>query len=239
MFDPKEERNWHKVKELATKLHIPLPEVFWEFEVFDRDGNRIQHYKQRSHSWVRNAYNLLFCQLASLNPNDSTYGPGQLNIKLPSGSLKYSSTVLFVGYSTNYSVESDATKYRGYRGGAGEDTVGIMVGSGTNPESFEDYNLQTKIANGSGAGQLSYVGQEAMSESYVDTTKKNTMVRYFNNNSGGNVAVNEVGLCTEGIAGNSMQQVWLQCRDKLATTVTVPDTGQLKVTYVIQLTYPV
>ncbi|GAI09984.1 unnamed protein product [marine sediment metagenome] len=27
-------------------------------------------------------------------------------------------------------------------------------------------------------------------------------------------------------------------RDKLASTVTVPDTGQLKVTYTIQLTYP-
>jgi hypothetical protein len=30
----------------------------------------------------------------------------------------------------------------------------------------------------------------------------------------------------------------LVCRDKLAATVTIPNTGQLKVTYTIQLTYP-
>ncbi|GAH72404.1 unnamed protein product, partial [marine sediment metagenome] len=62
------------------------------------------------------------------------------------------------------------------------------------------------------------------------------LVRYFNNNSGGNVDVNEVALVTNGYFGGA--HIWMQSRDKLGATVTVPSTGQLKVTYTVELTYP-
>jgi len=65
------------------------------------------------------------------------------------------------------------------------------------------------------------------------------MVRYFNNNSGGDIDVNEVGLVmNQPQGGSTVYGKRLQARDKLASTVTVPNTGQLKVTYTIQLTYP-
>jgi len=66
----------------------------------------------------------------------------------------------------------------------------------------------------------------------------NAMVRYFNNNSGGDVAVNEVALVVNQPQGGPVYGKWVQARDKLASTVTVPNTGQLKVTYTVQLTYP-
>jgi len=64
------------------------------------------------------------------------------------------------------------------------------------------------------------------------------MVRYFNNNSGGDVNVNEVALVLNQPQGGAVYGKWMQSRDKLASTVTVPNTGQLKVTYTVQLAYP-
>ena len=62
------------------------------------------------------------------------------------------------------------------------------------------------------------------------------MIRYFNNNSGGNVNVNEVGIVA--YLQGQYNQNYMMSRDKLAATITVPNTGQLRVTYTIQLTYP-
>ena len=68
---------------------------------------------------------------------------------------------------------------------------------------------------------------------------KNDLARYFNNNSGGDVSVNEVALSLRGYKpGSTVPYNYMTARDKLITTVVVPDTGQLKVTYTVQLTYP-
>jgi len=79
---------------------------------------------------------------------------------------------------------------------------------------------------------------EVHSISYADTTLTNTLIRYFNNNSGGNVSVNEVALVCKYFLYGAGLMIMLLSRDKLGATVTVPDTGQLKVTYTIELAYP-
>jgi len=116
---------------------------------------------------------------------------------------------------------------------------GILVGSGTNAESFEDFELQTPLAEGTGAGQISHVTSELHSISYAALVLKDELIRYFNNNSepAGDRNINEVALVTWGRVDNT-SVFWIQSRDKLASTVTVPVTGQLKVTYTIQLAYP-
>ncbi|GAJ08217.1 unnamed protein product, partial [marine sediment metagenome] len=77
-----EEKKYSQLRRLGQELHIPIPEAFWKFEVFDKDGRLIQEHKQRSHSWVRNAYNLLLSQMASKELNDAgLYGVGYLSIK--------------------------------------------------------------------------------------------------------------------------------------------------------------
>jgi hypothetical protein len=229
-----EESRYEQLRRLGQDLHIPIPEAFWELEVTDKSGKVVQLLKQRSHSWVRNAYNHMFSQLAGKNGNNSTFGPGSLSIKDTGGTIRYSSRP--IGQSA---WDIDGTGY-GYRGPAGEDNWGIQVGSGANPESFEDYQLQTKIANGVGTGQLSYIEQDSHVIAYDPGTKvlSNTLVRYFNNNSGGAVDVDEVALVLNQPQGTQVYGKWMQARDKLTSTVTVPDTGQLKVTYTVQLTYP-
>jgi len=231
--DPKQEARYRALENLGQKLKIPIPSMFLQIEVFDGQGRLIHGHKQRSHSWTRNAYNCMFSQLAGKDADDATFEAGKLSAKNTAGVIKSGNGAM--GQHT-YNQSIDDFTY-GYRGPAGDATIGILVGSGLNAESFEDYVLQTQIAEGAGAGQLNHAAGEAHAISYAAPVFKNERVRYFNNNSGGNIDVNEVGLV--GSMWITLNCKMLQCRDKLGATVTVPNTGQLKVTYTIQLTYPV
>jgi len=233
MVDVKE-KEYEELKKLGQKLHIPIPEAFWELEVTDKDGKVIQKHKQRSHSWTRNAYNNLASQLMVIDGNDTAFGAGKINIKDTAGSLKYENSGIDSTYVyTTGDVESPGSGY-GFMEDAGEIAHGIVIGSGTNAESFEDYALQAQISNATMAHSIS----SAPVKSYDAQTKVYQVqhIRYFNNNSGGDVAVNEVALYTYSYFKGAGS--WCVSRDKLASTVTVPNTGQLKVTYTIQLTYP-
>jgi hypothetical protein len=126
----------------------------------------------------------------------------------------------------------------GLRAGAGVDTFGIVVGSGSGAEDFNSYALGAKITNGVGAGQLSYAAMNAPSITNIGTTKKVEWVRFLNNNSGAAITVNEAGIYTYGTHNNSSIYFML-CRDLIAGGVSVPNAGQLRVTYTVQLTYPV
>lgn len=235
MLDRKEERQYKRLRELAQELHIPVPEAFLTLEVFDKDGKLIQRHHQRSHSWTRNAYNAMFSNLASTNMDDVTFEAGKLSGKDTDGTVHHGDVGALLSTSS-----FESTDY-GFRAEAGEDGWGILVGSGTNVESFEDFELQTQITEGTGAGQISHVESEAHSISYAGLVLKNTLIRYFNNNSApaGDRNINEVVLCAKARSfGDAFVKAFVYSRDHLASTVTVPVTGQLKVTYTIQLTYP-
>jgi len=233
MLDTKEERHYKRLRELGQKLGIPIPEAFLTLEVFDKDGKLIQRHHQRSHSWTRNAYNVLFSNLACVNPDDDTFGAGKLSGKDTGGVVKHGDNGAVINTAS-----FEGTSY-GYRAAAGEDGWGILVGTGAAVESFEDYVLGDQFTEGTGAGQISHVESEAPDKSYAGTTWTHALIRYFNNNTGADRAVNEVALVLKYIVfGTGVVAIILMSRDKLASTVTVPDTGQLKVTYTIQLTYP-
>ena len=226
----KEERKYKKLRELGQDLHIPTFEAFLTLEVFDKNGKLIQKHHQRSHSWVRNAYNAIFSILAGKNLDDVAFGPGLLSMKCTTGDIADGE------YPFASEEDVDAITY-GLRAAAGEVLWGIAVGSGEDAESFEDYTLQTIIIDGAGGGQLNYSQSEAHDINYGALTLSNTLVRYFNNNSGGNVSVNEVVLGYRTMKPPPVH-MGIFARDKLGATVTPPDTGQLKVTYTVQLIYP-
>jgi len=235
MLDLKEERKYEQLRELGQELHIPIPEHFITLEVFDKNGKLLQRHHQRSHSWTRNAYNMLFSQMAGKACPDATFEAGKLSAKQTNAIIQGGLYVFGQHPGT-----IDAGTSTGYRAAAGEDAKGILVGSGVNAEDFEDYVLQTPIAEGAGGGQLNHAVSEAHSISYAALTLKDELIRYFNNNGGISVDVNEVALVGDlkHPDSSSAATEFLVSRDHLASTVTVPDTGQLKVTYTIQLTYP-
>jgi len=233
LITPAEVRKERRLGKLCRELDLPFVQAFYQVEVFGPDGKLLDGMRSRSHSWTRNAYNHIFSQLAGKDATSSTFGAGLLSGKNTSGTVRYGSYTI----SISKDLSADGTDY-GYRAPAGEASYGIVVGSGINAESLEDYALQTPIANGTGAGQLSYVQSEAHVITWSSPTFKNTLVRHFNNNSGGDVSVNEIALIARMFPAVLSYNSVLQARDKLASTVTVPNTGQLKVTYEITLTYP-
>jgi hypothetical protein len=251
----KDELKFKVLGGMAQELKMIMPEAFLSMGVLvdgkpilipDQNGCMKSIVHQRSRSWTRNAYNQALSQLAGLPGPDNTFGAGKMNVKGTSGTVVYSTTVgvgLSQGYQgSSYWNWSDATSGypQGYLCPAANASRGIVVGSGTNAESFEDYVLQTLIANGTGTGQLSYVQSEATVPSYDAGSKTfaAALARYFNNNSGGSVSVNEIGLYVYGGAGGNASTIICNSRDKLGSTVNIPNTGQLKVTYTISLVYP-
>lgn len=238
----KEEKDYRALSRLGQKLGIPIFEAWLKLEVFE-EGKKIYEHKQRSHSWVRNPYNMMFSQLAGKDADNATFGAGLLSVKDTDGNVINGSFALLIGHregtANDTSVDAAGTGFNGYRAAAADDNYGILVGTGVGAESFEDNALGTKVDEGSGAGQLNHVQGEANVVTYAagPKTLSNAIVRFLNNNSGGSIVIGEVALVVKGRANNS-DTFWMQARDKLGSTVTVPDTGQLKVTYTISLVYP-
>ena len=238
----KTEKDYKEFARIGQKLGVPVFEAFLTVETFDKNGKRTSYHKQRSHSWTRNAYNVMFGQLTAKGMSDSTFAAGKLSIKRTNATIQYGAHPVLIANISDatqpHTADGVSTVFGGYRGPAANDDYGILVGTGTNAESFEDYALQTKIASGNAATELAYGEQEAHSVAYTagTLTLEDDLVRYFNNNSGGSITVNEIGLALNGYAqGEGV--FWLMARDKLGTGVAVADTGQLKVTYTISLVF--
>jgi len=71
----------------------------------------------------------------------------------------------------------------------------LVVGSGTTPPKITDTGLTNQIGNGTGPGQLQY-GTDSFTSPIINTntnTGSFTWSKTFNNGSGGNVTVSEVG----------------------------------------------
>ncbi|MFC1970669.1 hypothetical protein ACFLV0_01855 [Chloroflexota bacterium] len=235
-----EEALYDELKTLGLELHIPVPEAFWKLEVMDRAGNPLQIHQQRSHSWNRNAYNMIMSGLAGIGGNDNTFGGGKMNLKKTDGGITYSAAYTWpLHYWGNNRTTSQENAGRAYRGALSSTWNGIVLGTGAGAEGFEGYALDSLITEGVGAGQFNYAEQAAPVKSYNAGTLTYSveMVRYMNNNSGGLVGVNEVAIYAYWGIGN-YQGIYMACRDKLGATVNIPNTGQVRVTYTVQMAFP-
>lgn len=236
----KAEREYREMAKLGRELGIPVPECFLEMEV-TFNGKTIHHHKQRSHSWTRNAYNGLFTQLVAKNYNGATFEGGVLSMKYTNGTIygpNYAGHLLSA--INNYAPGNSEGLGTSYRADTGSLVSGIVVGSGNVVESFDGYALQTAIGEGAGAGQLNYSAHLANVKSWDAGTKTWSVdiARYMNNNSGGNITVREVAQYTRGMIYKTFPTLMVG-RDVLDPEVVLPNSGQLKVTYTISLTYPV
>lgn len=213
---PESERLYRKLVRLSKELHIPMPYGFLELKATMPDG-RITHWsKQRSHSWCRNAYNQLFA-VSGWRKDGSAWGDGDLTGKKTSGATV---AILNAALST--------------RASSGVDTYGILIGTGTTAHSFDDYDVETQIVDGTGTGEMSHVAYEDEELTWVSGTRTLTitLARYFNNNSGGSISVTE-----SAVVGSYSGSYYLMARD-VFTAVPVGDTGQFKVVYTNAIVYP-
>jgi hypothetical protein len=227
ILDPSKQ-DYDDLKRMALKLHMPVTEMFWKFDVHE-GGKLVHSHEERGHSWVRNAYNWLASDLMGVNGADSTFGAGKINMKSTAGVVQSGATII---YPNNTNVEATGAGYVGYAGLA----AGLVVGTSNTAFGFEQYSLQSLIAHGSGSGQLSYNDGAAPNKSYDAGTKTYTVqhVRVLNNNSPGSIVVAEAGLYFITVFNIQAMMV----RDVLVSPVTVNTPGQLTVTYTISLTFP-
>jgi hypothetical protein len=107
-------------------------------------------------------------------------------------------------------------------------SFGIVVGTGTTAFHLDDFVLETKIAHGNTASCLYYQAQVAPVTAWTGNPDYDLNIlhtRIFNNNSGGEIIVKEVGL----IYADGAYIASLLSRDVLAAPVTVANTAQLTV----------
>ena len=225
-------RDIDDVNKRCKDLHVPAPPfVFVTTEVFNADGTTALKQIEQARSWTRNFYNYLLAMTfphgTDVDPSSLDYAAGSLNMKEYAGTIRSSGTLSYPGNSTAV-----------YYAGNGTDTGGILVGTGNNAFSFENYGLQTIINNGTSSGQLSRITGVVGTPTYDSGTKKWTKTYYrdFYNGSGGSIDVSETGLYWPiYVGGNYTFNVE---RNVLASPVTVADGQTLRVTYTTEMTFP-
>jgi len=179
-----------------------------EIEVRDKDGKVIVKRTEKMNSYLYNYYLLVRAGLIR--------GITGLAVKDTDGNTLSVDGVDFNG--------------GGAMAGEGDDSYGIVVGSGsTQVDVQNDYSLANKISNGTGSGQLSY-GSMSFTEDLTNLPKITlSLKRSFVNNSGDSITVSEIGLVIKLVEPNGSSYNVMICRDVITAT-TVPNGGTLSVT---------
>ena len=221
--DEREEK-FATLRSLGVELSVPVPEVFVSRKI-ENPGCETIIKDGRSHTYVRNFYNLLFAHVAGIaSYTSATYGAGDLNFRATNGTV----------YGTNGTMRITLPEL--ITTATYTDTAGIVIGTSDTAYSFEQYALGALIAHGTGSGQMSSQAMTQQTPVYTAGTKEwsQTAKRVFNNNSDGSIGVNEVGWGFRSATGN----LALLVRDVLASTDTINVGGQYTVTYTVKLTFP-
>ena len=116
-------------------------------------------------------------------------------------------------------------------------STGLQIGTGTTPPSPNDTALTDPIANGTGAGQMTYPSSPNFTEPVVNgNTSTMTIQSTITNNSGASIIVSEVGLNGKSPGCNFNALTGLLTHDLLSSPITVPNGTAITITYTISVT---
>jgi len=234
--DPKLRKEY---QDLCFDLHLPCPSAYWTLETSIKN-KIIEKRRQPAGSWTRNFWNWMAMSQLSLNSNHaSTFGAGYLNWKDTGGTVRGSTTdikevtpLIYGGGQSETPTYATQGSY-GYRAGV-VTTYGILVGTDATAFNIEQYTMLALIANGTGAGQLSYQGMDNCTWSWtVGTLTFNfNWFRYMNNNTANTITVEEVGLAA--MVESSYKVLFER---HVTGGLVVPDTAQVRYDYNMSLVY--
>lgn len=112
---------------------------------------------------------------------------------------------------------------------SGTSTAGLVAGTGTNSVTITDSKLQTQIAHGTSAGQLSYGASVVNLPSSDSTSTSLILTRVFSNGSGGTITIREIGVyvneSTSGFIFNIIRDT---------TTIALSNGDQLTLNYILK-----
>lgn len=133
---------------------------------------------------------------------------------------------------TTRACQDHATSFKA-EGAVTDDQTGIIVGTGTTPVASNDVAMETLIAHGTAAGELSYGAMSKTTTAIVGVNVDLIMTRTFNNGSGSTINVTEVGIQCYGYYGAA--SAFLIVHD-VSTAVPVANGQTLTVNYTFRTT---
>lgn len=212
MIREQTEERYRQLEQLGAELGVPVPVMHHRAEI---DG--VEVYKGRSHTWVRNFWNLFLMLLGYQAAVASEWGPGIISRKNLTGTI-----VAAAAGGTGLTATAAANGW----------TAGIVVGNSATDWSFGHYALQS-VAQGS----MTVSSQLAPGMYYNSDTKMWTITfqRTFTNSSGSTYTIREAGLYYITITGSTAH---MMCRDVLETEVPVLNGQVITWTSTLTLTFP-
>jgi hypothetical protein len=216
---------------------------------FDKNYRLLEEKEQPSRSWVLNFLRILYVMHAQIQSGAPYSMPDITNTAQNVASNAWNDT------TQKYEINNLAI---GSQGGGGSilipygnniflhrdhldsENIGIVIGTGVGAVTPTDFALGTQIAHGRVAGQMEYGGCDVAGFIITHPNGQFTIRRFFENNSGGGITVEEVGIYASGCGGypgGNAPYAWPFCiaRD-LTGGVAVADTELLEATYTVQIT---
>lgn len=185
-------------KDFKASACIPYYTTF----VHDLDGRQLANYSKFSRSFVQQ-----IAQLMQIFMQDRT--SGSITITDTGGTNR-----------TSYTGSTSPANYFRVIQSAGSNTFGIVWGTGTNAEATTNTALQTIIAHGTSASQLSY-GACAVGTATASTASTTvTVTRSATNASGGTITTQELGLYMDFMDSGVAERFLCAIRDLNTQAVT-------------------
>ena len=185
-------------------------ELWYSVVVRDRHGKVISRERRRSRSFLKQWNQLMFAQMA-----DVTFTGADL-LKDIDGVLRNCDP-----HANNFRMKPMVA-------------TGIICGTGDTAVAIDDYKLELAIANGSGAGQMTWgattVGEVSLAGSHAQFVVSRTNV----NNSGDTITVREIGIYTSAYVSTS-QKYMCGVRDVLGAPQDIINGASITVNYTLEV----
>lgn len=178
---------------------------FLEIMIFDPSGIRELHKRIPINSWLRN-----YIYWAHIQHENLT------------------------GYCTDTSGTPQSitpTNPQEFKAPASQHNYGLVVGTGTDPNGYGTYKLQTQIQHGIGAGQLNHQASLVGPITWADPLLYHTLSRSFINNSGATITVKEAGAYAKGGI------FYIAVIRDLTGDIVIADTKTLNLQYYVKVTF--
>lgn len=178
--------------------------VFIDVWVKNKQGKQVLYKRTKGNSMVRHLCDVLYAQMTG-----ATYTSGGLNTSNVAKNVAAASMNITAALGSSN---------------------GIVPGTGSNAVTISDYKLQTPITHGNGAGNLNFQAQTYPTAPTVSGSSKYfTVQRIFQNNSGGDITVNEYGIVNTNSAD-------LFLLDRTLDTFTIGNGSTGTIRYTIKVT---
>ena len=145
-------------------------------------------------------------------------------------------------HSANHESTASVNADNGYMANSKEDTFGIVVGTGTAVEDFEDHALAAQIDHGFAAGELYYgAARTPANDQWTDANRtwKYKLTRYFDNFSvdQATITVNEMAQYSQMKVHTAIAKI-MMARDLVSPGLDIPYLSQGQITYTYSLFFP-